>query len=71
MSMLNVCYSDCIEKKRMCRSAVPPPDARVPGLLGHHPIAFTAALCSWKRTNSASFLVECTDNLLSFPPEAI
>ena len=71
VSMLKVWESDCIEKNRMCLSAVPPPDARVPGLLGHQPIALTAALCSWNLTISLSILAENTDNLLSFPPDAM
>ena len=52
VSMLKFWARECVEKNLMCLSAVPPPEARVPGLLGHHPMALTAALCSWNLTNS-------------------
>ena len=60
-----------VEKKRMCLSAVPPPEARVEGLLGHHPMALTAALWSWNFTSSLFPLLEYTTSLLSFPPDAM
>jgi hypothetical protein len=41
------------------------------GLLGHQPIALTAALCSWNLVNYPPFFYEYITNLLSFPPEAI
>ena len=71
MSMLYDWDRVFVEKKRMCLSAVPPPEARTEGLLGHQPIALTAALCSWNLTISLSILAENTDNLLSFPPDAM
>lgn len=52
VSMLKFWAREWVEKNLMCLSAVPPPEARVPGLLGHHPMALTAALCSWNLTNS-------------------
>lgn len=47
VSMQWLCFRVWVEKNRIWRSAVPPPDANSDGLLGHQPIAFTAALCSW------------------------
>ena len=52
VSMLKFWERVWVEKNLICLSAVPPPEARVEGLLGHHPIAFTAALWSWNFTNS-------------------
>ena len=69
--MLKFCAQVWVEKKRMWRSAVPPPEASIEGLLGHHPMAFTAALWSWNFTNSLPPLFEYTTNLLSLPPEAL
>jgi len=44
-------------QKRMCLSAVPPPEARVPCWCGDHPTALTAAQWSEKRhTGSESTL---------------
>mmetsp|Transcript_11178 Transcript_11178/g.38072 ORF Transcript_11178/g.38072 Transcript_11178/m.38072 type:complete len:221 (+) Transcript_11178:472-1134(+) len=60
----------CVFQNRMQRSAVPPPDASRPFWCGDHAIAFTAAVCSLKRSTG---LVECgcqTKSLLSLPPEA-
>ena len=71
VSIAKLCYKVLVEKKRMCLSAVPPPDANIDGLLGHHPMAFTAALCSWNFTSSEAFLCEYTTSLLSLPPDAI
>jgi hypothetical protein len=45
VSIAKLCYNVFVEKNLIFLSAVPPPDARIEGLLGHHPIAFTAALC--------------------------
>lgn len=39
------CLRDWVEKNLICLSAVPPPEASNEGLLGHQPIALTAALC--------------------------
>jgi hypothetical protein len=55
----------------MCRSAVPPPEANIPVFSGHHPIALTAALCSWNFANYLDPFIEYTTNLLSLPPEAM
>lgn len=51
VSMEWFCLRVLVEKKRICLSAVPPPEANNEGLLGHQPIAFTAALWSWNLTN--------------------
>ena len=58
VSMQWFCFRVLVEKNLICLSAVPPPEASKDGLLGHHPIAFTAALCSWNLTNSLFFLAE-------------
>lgn len=58
VSIANVWSRDWVEKNLMWRSAVPPPEAKTEGLLGHHPMALTAALCSWNLTNYALFFIE-------------
>lgn len=71
MSIAKLCSKVFVEKNRMLRSAVPPPEAKIEGLLGHQPTALTAALCSWNLTSYSLCLWEYTTSLLSFPPEAI
>lgn len=55
VSMLWFCFNVCVEKNLIFLSAVPPPEASSEGLLGHQPIAFTAALCSWNLMSSPPF----------------
>ena len=43
--MAKLCSKVLVEKNLILRSAVPPPEAKIEGLLGHHPMALTAALC--------------------------
>lgn len=45
VSIAKLYFNVLVEKNLIWRSAVPPPEAKIDGLLGHHPIAFTAALC--------------------------
>lgn len=38
-------FSVLSEKNLRHLSTVPPPEAKIDGLLGHHPMALTAAVC--------------------------
>ncbi len=60
----------CVFQKRMWRSAVPPPVASRPFWWGDHPIAFTAAVCSWNLTRGLLERRFQIISLLSLPPDA-
>ena len=70
VSIWNVYVSVCVEKNRMCLSAVPPPEAKI-GKFELKDNALTAALCSEKVAILFIIFNENKTSLLSLPPEAI